>query len=526
MKRIKIKYLIVFVKNLFFIPSFFFLIFFISVSAQEPSEQKLKTIYAGLDPTSLSQHLAFYELYAHKPLGQQALKDAWQILTGKPLANQFITHPLLLSCSVIDAMVALVNKQPDQELKILDERDLSEIDQFANRLAHKKLKGHYAKTEQEVWKLEPYEIDLARGLFLSEMGPNDLRIRTYEALLDMMALQILARLPKNATPEEKILQISFLVFEEMGFRFPPQSTFSQEVDIYSFLPSVLDSHKGVCLGVSILYICLAQRLDLNLEIITPPGHIYVRYRDHQTVINIETTARGIHLESEHYLSIDTCCLQHRNIKETIGLAHFNQAAVYWQQSQYEKAKQAYLRAQPYLPNDCLLKELLAYTYLLTENKVEGEKLLWEIKDHIPDFAITKNTIAEDYFEGKADAECIKILFSRPEENRSSILIHKNKLEETLKRFPQFRSGIVQFALLWIKLHRYGEAVDILKNSYEIFRDDPEVNYYLAALYGLRCDYPQAWKHLKQAEKLVHSKGHYPKTLKDFKRELLKECPEF
>ncbi len=493
--------------------------------AIEPSDQKLKTLYSSLDPTSLSQHLAFYDLYGHRPLGQQALRDAWQILAGHPLPSHFISQRVPISKSVINALIALVNKQQDQELKILEEKDLQEIDRFAVRLSHKKLQGHYAGSEEEVLKLPPKEIDLAHGLFLSEMGQDYSRIRTYEALLDIMALQILTRLPEKATPEEKIQEINFLVFEEMGFRFPPQSIYSQDVDLYSFLPSVLDSHRGVCLGVSILYICLAQRLDLSLEIITPPGHIYVRYQDQNQIINIETTARGIHLESKHYLSIDTCSLQHRNVKETIGLAHFNQAAVFWQQNNYEKAKQAYLRAQPYLPNDCLLKELLGYTHLLTDNKEEGEKLLWEIKDHVPDYAITKNTLAEDYFANQADAECIKILFSKPEENRSALLAHKNALELSVKRFPRFRSGIVQIALSWIKLHRYGEALEILKNYYAIHAEEPEINYYLAVLYGLRCDYPNAWLHLQQAERIVHAKGHFPKTLSEFRRDLLQECPE-
>jgi hypothetical protein len=498
----------------------------LNLCAHEPSDQKLQTLYNSLNPTSLSQHLAFYELYPHKPLGQRALNDAWQILGGKQFSPHFTNHPLAISDSVIRALIALINKQQDQELKILDEKDLNEIDLFAKELSHKKLKGHYALSEEEVFQLAPEEIDLARGLFLSEMGPNYPRIRTYEALLDIMALQIVARLPQNASPEEKIREISFLVFEEMGFRFPPQSVFSQDLDIYSFLPSVLDSHRGVCLGVSILYICLAQRLDLKLEIITPPGHIYVRYRDRNKTINIETTARGIHLDSEHYLSIDTCSLQHRNIKETIGLAHFNHASIFWQQNNYEKAKQAYLRAQPYLKNDCLLKELLGYTYLLTENQIEGEKLLLEIKDHIPDYAITKSDIAEDYFNHQLDIECIKILFSKPEETRSSILTHKDKLEDAVKRFPKFRSGIIQIALSWIKLHRYGEALDTLKYYFALHRDDPEVNYYLAALYGVRCDYAQAWKHLRLAETIVHAQNHYPKALKEFRRELLKECPEF
>jgi regulator of sirC expression with transglutaminase-like and TPR domain len=98
-----------------------------------------------------------------------------------------------------------------------------------------------------------------------------------------MALQILARLPENASSEEMIRVMNEMLFNEMRFRFPPQSLGIKEVDLYTVLPSVLDSRRGVCLGVSIIYLCLAQRLDLNLEVITPPGHIYVRYVDPKTL---------------------------------------------------------------------------------------------------------------------------------------------------------------------------------------------------------------------------------------------------
>lgn len=503
-----------------------FLLVLSSIGAHEPSDQKLKTLYSSLDPTSLAQHLAFYELYGQRPLGQQALKDAWKILDEKQtLPSPSSAQPLPFSSSVVNALVSLVNKQSTQEMPLIDEKDLLEIEKLAKRLCHKKLKGHYARSEEEVLQLSPDEIDLAHGLFLSEIGPDYQRIRTYEALLDIMALQVLARLPQEAAPHEKIRTINTLIFEEMGFRFPPQSEFSQDIDIYTFLPSVLDSHRGVCLGVSILYLCLAQRLGLAMEIITPPGHIYVSYHDAKQIINIETTARGVHLDSEEYLTIDTHTLQHRDIKETIGLAHFNHAAVFWQQKNYEKARQAYLRAQPYLKNDCLLKELMGYICLFTGRKEEGEHLLGEIKDHIPDYAITKNTIAEDYFQGHADADCIKTLYSRSEETRSSLLEQKNALEKIVKQYPRFRSGIIQLGVTWIKLHRYGEALETLKHYYALDSEEPEVNYYLAALYALRSDYPNAWHHLRQTEKIVHPKGHNPKILIEFRRELQLKCPE-
>lgn len=113
----------------------------------------------------------------------------------------------------------------------------------------------------------------SRSFFKSQFGPDRVRIQSYEALIDLMALQILARLPKQASAEEKIIAINTFIFDEMGFRFPPHSLYAKDIDLYTFLPSVLDSRRGVCLGVSILYLCLAQRLELPLEMITPPGPV-------------------------------------------------------------------------------------------------------------------------------------------------------------------------------------------------------------------------------------------------------------
>ena len=46
------------------------------------SAPSLKTLYATLDSTSVAQHFAFYELYPKTPEGRQALKHAWELLSG------------------------------------------------------------------------------------------------------------------------------------------------------------------------------------------------------------------------------------------------------------------------------------------------------------------------------------------------------------------------------------------------------------------------------------------------------------
>jgi hypothetical protein len=489
---------------------------------------KERTLYNSLDPNSILQHFAFYELYPDTAEGKLALDRAYFLLAGDKISSK--PHFFTINPETLKSLISLINKQPLEQTPELSKDEIEIIKVLGERLHNRTLRGYRALSESEVLALPTEEIDLARGLFLSQMSPANEsewnKMQTYEATLDLMALQILAKMGPSPTPEEKIAAINRFIFEEMSFRFPPHSAYAKDIDLYTFLPSVLDSRRGVCLGVSILYICIAQRLDLPLEMVTPPGHIYVRYKSPEgTEINIETTARGIHLDSDTYLGINTRSLQQRNIKEVIGLAHFNHASVYWSRNDYQKALDSYLIAQKYLPNDYLLKELMAYNYLLIGNVEKGEQLLKEIAPYLPDHVVSKETVAEDYLTGKVDAEGIRIAFMHVDETRKSLLEKRKALEELLEKFPHFRSGLSQLAVTMLQLYRAGEALEILKKYHLLDPNDPSVEYYISALYGERCDYNQSWKHLQQAELLVEKRQHKPKVLIKLRKELAMRCPE-
>jgi hypothetical protein len=340
-----------------------------------------------------------------------------------------------------------------------------------------------------------------------------------------MALQILTRVNLNDTPQAKIRAINRFVFHEMGFRFPPHSTYAKDVDLYTFLPSVLDSRRGVCLGVSTLYICLAQRLNLDLEIVTPPGHIYVRWRKGDEEINIETTARGIDVPSEEYLGVDTRSLQQRNVKETIGMAHFNQASVFWERKQYDKALNAYLKAKPYLPDDQLVTGFIAFIHLLKDQTEEATPLLQDIVDHLPDYAVCKETIPEDYLTGKVSKEGVEAVFMRVDETRESLMAKRDALLEVLKKHPFFRDGYFSLAGTWMQLHRAREALEVLEKYHAIDPSNASVEYYLAELYADRMDYNKAWKHLRIAEQITKERNHEPKALLSLRQKLAESCPE-
>lgn len=501
-----------------------------ALHAERPSPPKLRALYNSLDPSSLSQHLAFYELYPQSSEGQQAFHDAYRLLTGSDTTFNPI-HPVSLPASLassIHGIVGLVNKRPDTPTLDLSHAELELINKLANRLYNRRLVGYQAPSEEFILKLQPHQIDLGRAILLTQLGnePDAIsKIKSYEATIDLMALQILTKISFDAPPSQKIRAINRFIFEDMGFRFPPHSSYAKDVDLYTFLPSVLDSRRGVCLGVSILYICLAQRLNLDLQMVTPPGHIFVCWRQDDQVINIETTARGIHLPDEKYLGVDTRSLQQRNIKEVVGLAHFNQASVYWERNLHEKALASYTKALPYLPEDKLLIKLMGLNTLLKGDIDRGKELLQQVVNHIPEDAVSKDTIAEDFLNGNVGVDGIEAIFMHVDEKRESILTKRKAIEAAIEKYPKCREAHFSLAGSWLQLHRTAEALEALSRYHALDTTNTTVEYYLAALYAERLDYNNAWKHFRIAEALAKQRNHHPEALLELRKALAKQCPE-
>lgn len=472
-----------------------------------------RALFNTLDLLSVRQALAFYELYPSSEEGKAALLRATKLLRGDP--------------ATISALYPHVNRFKGSS-EYLPTQIVEIIERLAAQLPNRRLKGYYAKNELEILSLPSEEIDLGKALLLSQLA-NELdayqQARSYSARLDLMALQILATLPKKPTVEEKIKAINCFIFDQMRFRFPPQSIYAQDIDLYTFLPSVMDNHLGVCLGVTALYLAVAQRLDLPLEIITPPGHIYIRHRRGNHIINIETTARGIHVPSESYLSVNTCSLQKRSLKEVIGMTHFNQASAYLYNENYQKAVKCYEKAYLYIRGDPLIKELLGYSYLLVGKKEGGEKLLREIKDVVPEGELVKHSLTEDYLNGEVDVEGIKSVFLFVDETAESIRRKQKQLEKILKAYPNFRDGHHQMAVAWIQLNRAKEAIESLETYHVLDANNPAIEYYLAVLHGQRYNFKSCWYYLVSAEAITGKRHFYPKALRELRRLLTMHCPE-
>ncbi|KAG6559389.1 Transglutaminase-like superfamily [Candidatus Rhabdochlamydia oedothoracis] len=498
------------------------LVFFFLISGFYGHTNQLKALYNSLDPKSVMQHVAFYELYPDSKEGQAALKRAWQLLSQGTLHQQ--NTPL--TNLDLKEIISLITRQSFEPNVMLNQEQLQLIQAIAHNLANRKKKGVSLTCKEDVLKTPSEEIDLARALLLFQSDRENLEyIKQYETMLDLMALQVLTRLSPDSSDLEKIRALNDFIFQQMQFRFPPHSLHAQDIDLYTFLPSVLDNRQGVCLGVSILYLCLAQRLDLYLDIITPPGHIYLSYPDKERVINIETTSRGIDLPSEDYLGINNRILQKRTIKEVIGLAFINQASVFWQKDDYQQAINLYKKAQLFLPQDPLLKMFLGINYLLIGEKAQGKKILQEIRNLTFEESVSAETIPEDYLKKRIDEEGIRAVFLNVDETRDSIIRKQKTLKEVLKRFPKYRAGIFQLATTWLQLNRSMEAMQTLETYYALDPTNATVAYYLTILSLQRLDFNQAWKYWHQANRLTLERNHRPKVLKELHVHLKRLCPD-
>ncbi len=476
------------------------------------ANSSLSALYATLDPLSVAEHFAFYELYPGSQEGKKALSHAWHLLSGGSK-----DEPVILPSCSLQPIIELVNRTEIDPIP-LNTDALACIEKLSKNLANRKLKGFYLWDQKALLELDPEDIDLGRALLVAEMGDAKEKILNYEAMMDLMALQIKARLKPNATPFEKIRAMNDFVFSEMRFRFPPHSLYAKDIDVYTFLPSVLDSRRGVCLGVSILYLCLAQRLDLSLQAITPPGHIYVRYVEEGKEINIETTARGIDIPTEQYLGLQQR-LDARSIKDCVGLAFMNQAAVFWHKNDSKTAIELYEKAKLFLKEDPLLNLFLGFNYLMIGKKKEGVELLKKNCERAP---IELRAIAEDYLAKKVDIDGISAVFDEVDEKRTSILDKQKRLMETVEKFPQFRGGLFHLSVTWLQLGREKEAIPYLEKYAEMCPNDPTAHYYLAAIHFERHNYKKAWKFLKKAEKIVTTS---PKALINLRREMQRKCPD-
>ncbi len=485
-----------------------------------PAQRRM--LFNSIPKNGLCELLAFGLLYPSSLEGEDAFKEAWKEIFGSPCARTEHLEKLVKGAPDLLKMSGCLPKvdagYSNDVIEVIEKASAS--------LKNRKLKGYGARNISELVRLPPEEVDLARALLLAELEESperDKLVRSYEASVDWMALQILSKLRQGASDEEKIQAINGYLFQTLHYRFPSQRKHSKEIDHFSLLGKVIEARQGVCLGVSLLFASLAQRIGLPYVFITPPGHILVRYEAAGKYRNIETTACGIHLEDEKYLGLELESLPRRSNLEAIGLAHINTGSTAWHHGDYAKALEEYSKAKRFMGNDPLLMSLTGFCSYLNGDLDKGKECLEIALESRSPLITQPKSIAEDLLAGNADPESIGIIYNDVDKTREALEEYRDCLEKTVARCPKFRAAWLQLGMTWLELQREDRALEALEQFHRLDSKDLTVEYLLAELCLSRDDNLKAWNYLLSAEQLCKARVKKPRTLAQLRTKLSAQC---
>ena len=120
-------------------------------------------------------------------------------------------------------------------------------------------------------------VDLLRAaLLIARLDNEDFELESYLRKTERMAEKIKEGFPEKASGEEKLKSLVFQLFKEMGFH---GSTLDFNHRSNSYLNEVIDDREGLPITLSVLFIELANRLDLPVSGLGLPGHFITMYRE-------------------------------------------------------------------------------------------------------------------------------------------------------------------------------------------------------------------------------------------------------
>jgi regulator of sirC expression with transglutaminase-like and TPR domain len=166
-----------------------------------------------------------------------------------------------------------------------------------------------------------------------------------------MAADLSQTIGPNDSPEAIITKLNLYIFTRLQMIPQPDNNGME----FTCLTGILDNKKSSCLGLTGLYLVLAEKLDLPLYGVLLPGHSFVRYQNGPTERNIETLRNGIERSDQFYKEYfnvqnpgDTY-LRNLNNDELLALYNFNLGNACRERGLFEDAERKYRQATRLFP---------------------------------------------------------------------------------------------------------------------------------------------------------------------------------
>jgi len=170
-----------------------------------------------------------------------------------------------------------------------------------------------------------------------------------EERIDLLATQARPSVRAAVDPRGRVQDLNRFVFEGLGIRASQDLKDPDNL----FLGRVLDRKQGYCVGIASLYLVLAEKLGLPTYAVATPSHVFLRYDDGVTRINIETLQGGANVPDEQYVREEQIpeesvrkgvFMQPLSAEEFLAQVHNNLGVIYSEKGMFEPAAEEYRRA--------------------------------------------------------------------------------------------------------------------------------------------------------------------------------------
>jgi tetratricopeptide (TPR) repeat protein len=168
--------------------------------------------------------------------------------------------------------------------------------------------------------------------------------------LDRLTGRVRRAVGERREPRHIIAAMNRVIFKEEGFAYDQGA----KPENY-LLDRVLARKRGNCLGLSALYLVLAERLDLPLRGVHVPAHCFVRVDASEGRVNAEMADRGSDWEDARYASIFRITegrpyLRSLSTREMIGVYLLNVGASHLRGNRGAEAVRSYRLATLFHPD--------------------------------------------------------------------------------------------------------------------------------------------------------------------------------
>ncbi|MEW5816916.1 MAG: transglutaminase family protein [Spirochaetota bacterium] len=187
-------------------------------------------------------------------------------------------------------------------------------------------------------ELSESEIDIGRAaLVLAQEVFPEVDIDAYSARIDGIVAEVKKLTRGSQDPDYRVRALNTYLYKIFGMGYDLDDPYVKDIR-NRYINGILDTRKGSCVSMPLLYLSVAQRLGYPVYAVSVPQHCFLRYVDMGLKMqNIEATGGGGFSPDEEYaatLQISKEALAHGTYlrtlthREYLGLL-IQQNGIYW-----------------------------------------------------------------------------------------------------------------------------------------------------------------------------------------------------